>query len=533
MADAKLSIVIDALNKASDDLKKVQGDMGNLEDATKKADKGAKGFGDSWAGVMTGISSSISVIQQVWQGMQKVYEVAREGAELEFMQERFDRLTESIGTTSSALLNDLREATSGTMSDAELMQSATDMMTLGFAKTHDEAVRLATVAGALDMNMNQLTLTLANKTTMRFDQLGIAVEGFDDKLKELTDSGMSADDAFKEAFLQQAEAQIDKVGNAADSAIGDFKRFEASFKNWGDQVKRTLSQDVLPLIQDLGSTMQTAADFQNTLNDARERGIITDEEYNHIQGQVHKGYMDINEATAMVRDEIILYDAAIDTTAEDMIAAAIAGEDFTESQEEVAAATISANDVMRKYNEQLLFNIASEGLSEDAALELAWAMGLVDEKTYYAYQQTNELKQMLADGTITADQYKLAILLLGDEIEGLSDKDIYIRIMYEQYGNAGDYVQGVRGKGITKPGDRGVSKTATGGPVMAGYPYIWQEYGYQGEVLVPSQNGYVLSRADAERILSASQGQRAAYGGPSADDIAIAVRDAILTAGVM
>jgi hypothetical protein len=33
---------------------------------------------------------------------------------------------------------------------------------------------------------------------------------------------------------------------------------------------------------------------------------------------------------------------------------------------------------------------------------------------------------------------------------------------------------------------------------------LWQEYGYRGELLVPSQNGFVLSRSDAERILSSA-----------------------------
>ena len=43
---------------------------------------------------------------------------------------------------------------------------------------------------------------------------------------------------------------------------------------------------------------------------------------------------------------------------------------------------------------------------------------------------------------------------------------------------------------------------AVGGNVYAGNPYGWQEYGYRGELFVPSQDGYILSRAEAERALS-------------------------------
>jgi hypothetical protein len=54
---------------------------------------------------------------------------------------------------------------------------------------------------------------------------------------------------------------------------------------------------------------------------------------------------------------------------------------------------------------------------------------------------------------------------------------------------------------------------AVGGAVYGGNPYMWQEYGYRGEVLVPSADGFVLSRADAERALA-----KALYSGESAAD---------------
>jgi len=54
---------------------------------------------------------------------------------------------------------------------------------------------------------------------------------------------------------------------------------------------------------------------------------------------------------------------------------------------------------------------------------------------------------------------------------------------------------------------------AVGGAVTGGNPYTWQEYGYRGELFIPSVDGFVLSRADAERALA-----RALYGGESAID---------------
>lgn len=193
--------------------------------------------------------------------LKKMYDVAKEGAQLEYTTLKFDRLAESIGTTSDALLSELKDATRGTLSDMEAMALAADLLSLGLAKNSDEAVRLATIQSGLSMDMNQLVLTLTNQTTMRFDALGVSVDGFDEKVNKLKESGMSANEAFKEAFLQQAEAQLEKVGNAADENIGAFKRLEAQMKNNSDTAKMMSSQALAPIADYLADS--TAAINKN------------------------------------------------------------------------------------------------------------------------------------------------------------------------------------------------------------------------------------------------------------------------------
>ena len=45
---------------------------------------------------------------------------------------------------------------------------------------------------------------------MRFDALGVSVAGFDDKVKKLKDSGMSANDAFNSFLLPFLENRKSK-----------------------------------------------------------------------------------------------------------------------------------------------------------------------------------------------------------------------------------------------------------------------------------------------------------------------------------
>lgn len=197
----------------------------------------------------TEINQALEVMRKGLEAAKKAYDFAKEGATLDYQAQKFDRLAESIGTTSDALLGELKTATRGMYSDFELMANATDLVGLGLANTQEEAVRLAKVAAGLNMNMSQLVLTLTNQTTMRFDALGVSVAGFDDKLKELEATGMDTNDAFKEAFLQQAEKQLEKVGEAADTQLGTFMRLETEVKNYTTSLKQMVSDAIEPMIK--------------------------------------------------------------------------------------------------------------------------------------------------------------------------------------------------------------------------------------------------------------------------------------------
>ena len=192
----------------------------------------------------TELNSAVQLVRTGLEAAKGAFDFAKEGASIDYARGKFDRLSASIGTTSTALLVDLKTATRGMVTDAALVASAGDLMALGLAKSHDEAVRLTKVAGGLGMDMNQLVLTLTNETTMRFDALGVSVDGFDAKVDKLKATGMSTSAAFKEAFLQQAEDQLKKVGEQADSNVATFIRFENSITNVTNALKGLAANDL-------------------------------------------------------------------------------------------------------------------------------------------------------------------------------------------------------------------------------------------------------------------------------------------------
>jgi len=82
---------------------------------------------------------------------------------------------------------------------------------------------------------------------------------------------------------------------------------------------------------------------------------------------------------------------------------------------------------------------------------------------------------------------------------------------------------------VYKPG--GGAGNAVGGAVQGGNPYTWQEYGYRGELYVPSADGFIMSRADAERALSKALTGANSGGGMDADAVGKAVAEALVRAG--
>jgi hypothetical protein len=261
---------------------KVSSDVASIGKSGDAAKGGVSNFSNSMTELNSAVNLAMTAFGAFSGAAKQVYDLGKEGTQLEFTAGKFDRLSKSINTTGDTLMTKLRAATQGLISDTELMASASDFMTLGLAKTEDEVIRLTNVAGQLGMNMNQLVLTLTNQTTMRFDSLGVAVDGFDERLKGLKDAGMDTNAAFTEAFLQQAEDQIGKVGSIADSSTASFMRLEAATQDISAEFKRSLVPAVVAVIEPLGvliTANRKLTDIINANDDAVTEASATYEDY--------------------------------------------------------------------------------------------------------------------------------------------------------------------------------------------------------------------------------------------------------------
>ena len=284
MADEKVSYEVAARFTGEGELRRGAAEFDRLADKSKAAlsTTTAGGpiaaAGNAWRGMATGLAVASAAFVGVGLAAQQAYATLRAGAELQTTTERFGKLAASIGTTADVMLGKLREATKGMISDAELMASASGIVSLRLADNEEQVVRLATVVGTLGWDMQQVILTFANLSTMRLDALGLSVDEIKTKQKELMDQGMSAAAAFKEAVIQAGEARLE-VGGVSEAEQA-FKQAEAAVTNFKNAVlEGTIALlDQASVFEDLAATansIQLATNFRAEIGALREEGAIT------------------------------------------------------------------------------------------------------------------------------------------------------------------------------------------------------------------------------------------------------------------
>lgn len=287
---AKSSVEMAVAREKASALKFVLGELGkevvhgnmSVEEATKvykeaaeslglmaeEAPKASVGFG----GLALKATAVAATLTAAAIAGKKFYSFIRQGAELELVVARFDRLAISIGTTGDALRRDLSVSVQGLVSDMDAVALATDLMALGLVNSHDEAVRLSSIAVQLDFNLTQLEQTLTQQSTSGFDALGISVDGFEEKVRKLEQAGHDADEAFELAFVRQAEEQIERVGSRAETTAGQLDVLSTAWEDTANEMKLALLVGLIPFIESASEGILAVYALRKGVRDA-ERAV--------------------------------------------------------------------------------------------------------------------------------------------------------------------------------------------------------------------------------------------------------------------
>ena len=229
ISSARLQIIIDALDNASDDLKKLNNELGKTDDAAKKTEKGFGGFGKGLNAVKAVAGAFV-----VREGLRLINQLGEMGAQAERVENSFIAVSGSAEDAERNLLA-LKEATRGAVDDAALMEGATSVLALGLADTSDELATITRNVAALGAKfggtMQIFQLMMSNKSLMRIDSFGLGVEEVTKRIDELVEAGANADDAFDTAVLELMTQKYEELGGAMDDNLLKIEQGEAAWKN--------------------------------------------------------------------------------------------------------------------------------------------------------------------------------------------------------------------------------------------------------------------------------------------------------------
>ena len=293
-----VDLIVKATAQGFDKVGRDMGSIGGTAKATKQyfLDAGAS-MVKALAGIGAGLTAAGLIAKQF-------YGIIGEGAALNRSAQMFDNLTVSIGSTADVMLGKLRTATSGMVSDAQLIAGAGQIISLGLADTEDGVVRLATLVSKLGWDMQQVIMTFANNSVMRLDALGLSVEDVTSKAKALEAQGYSTDKAFDMAVIQAGEEKLRLLGDAADSTVGDMDRLETSIANVTDAAKKLIAIQWSPIVGGMSDVLTTIGPIFDEMDRALAQGLISAEEHQHLVTRATLGIEKYQERLRNVRDNL-------------------------------------------------------------------------------------------------------------------------------------------------------------------------------------------------------------------------------------
>jgi len=148
--------------------------------------------------------------------------------------------------------------------------------------------------------------------------------------------------------------------------------------------------------------------------------------------------------------------------------------------------TSTVTQYFKQLTTEMLWNKIAAGMTEEAAMSLAWEWGLVDAQTFGAYkavERLNRIYDLNKDGVIDAkeatEDYRLEVKGLKTQVDLLHDKTIDVTVNMHSNGSLGGGYLPVFEE-----------EQAAGGPVSGNTPYLVGEVG--PEIFVPSGSGTII-----------------------------------------
>lgn len=233
--EGELRQAANAFDRMGDSAKRTFDDLNN----------GARGSGLGLLNLEAGISLAGQAFSTLQSVASSAFAALSEGAALVDARGDFEDLTAAIGGTADAMLGDLKAASGGMITDAQLIADASNLMALNLGLTKDQIVDFSGVAAELDWDMQKLADTLNTGSTRGLKEMGLSIDEVKGKMAELEAQGLSTDEAFRLAILEAAEEKIGRVGKKSEEAAGQLQILETSIANAQNAFKEAFAESLV------------------------------------------------------------------------------------------------------------------------------------------------------------------------------------------------------------------------------------------------------------------------------------------------
>lgn len=503
---ADVQIIITATDRASGTLKSISNSTGDLLKTIAKLGAGAAAFGAAFAAAMA---------------------VGKRGADVQQLASSFDGLIDKVGASKN-LLDQLREASRGTISDMGLMSSTATLLAgtsgdlaTALADATPRLLEIAKAANKLNPSLgdtaflyNSIATGVKRASPLILDNLGLTIrigdanESYAESIGKTVDQ-LTAEEqkmALLNATLEAGNTLIEQAGGNADSAADSFARLNTAWQNAADTASTQLAPatsylaDLLVDRLNKGSEYtaqvqenlrhnfsETAAQMDIAANAAgnwivQQRGAVTATE--SLAETVQATSTTLSEGTGLIWNQVPPM-AALRREAQGLAEALDAAKVAQQGWAESAATDLQAG-------------LEQAGVKGE---DLRAALGVVDEQLgtsqITAFDYRNAVQQITEEFSKTGD-----VAAFGDAIEGLADQfgpatekiadlETRLRNVYTQLFRLTNNQWTIRvGYDIATPPTVVGAPRQHGGDVFPGVAYPVGEAG--PELFVPSRPGTIV-----------------------------------------
>ena len=227
-----------------------------LDEAKGKTDQLDNSF-DKLASTAKTVAISFVSLQT---GM-KAVEMAKMAAQSETVRKSFNNLAKEP----DKMLQAMKKATAGTISEMELMQKFNEAALLGLPLDRfDEMLEIARGAAqatgqSMDFMLQSVVVALGRQSKLMLDNLGILIDtesanntyaqSLGKTAKQLTDQEKKQ--AFVNEALRKGKINLDAMGGVTESSVDVFASFNSSLEDLQVTIGKELLPVVIPIVESL------------------------------------------------------------------------------------------------------------------------------------------------------------------------------------------------------------------------------------------------------------------------------------------